>query len=391
MPQSTNLNVSPYYDDFDVNKDFYRVLFRPGYSIQSRELTTLQSILQNQVESIGKNIVKEGSMVVPGEVSYNSSYNYIKLSSFSQGFALSQFIGATLTGETTGVTAKVINTSDETSDDAVTLYVNYVSSGTSNTNRVFQEGEILSTDIVGAPTAVVGITGSTKPTVYRPVGSSAELTQSSAVGKGSAVFVQEGIYFTNGHYVRNATQTLIIDKYSTTPTCRVGFLVQEEVVTPEEDESLNDNAAGYSNYAAPGGHRLKITLTLASREIDSVVESNFIELLRIRDGIIERKIEKKTWSDLEEILARRTYDESGDYIVKNYTVDLKEHKNDGDNNGFYSLDPDDNLYDGLTSEESDDSMVAAISPGKAYVRGYEIENVGTKFRTFPKARDTFVK
>ena len=391
MPQSTNLNVSPYYDDFDVNKDFYRVLFRPGYSIQSRELTTLQSILQNQVESIGKNIVKEGSMVVPGEVSYNSSYNYIKLSSFSQGFALSQFIGATLTGETTGVTAKVINTSDETSDDAVTLYVNYVSSGTSNTNRVFQEGEILSTDIVGAPTAVVGITGSTKPTVYRPVGSSAELTQSSAVGKGSAVFVQEGIYFTNGHYVRNATQTLIIDKYSTTPTCRVGFLVQEEVVTPEEDESLNDNAAGYSNYAAPGGHRLKITLTLASREIDSVVESNFIELLRIRNGIIERKIEKKTWSDLEEILARRTYDESGDYIVKNYTVDLKEHKNDGDNNGFYSLDPDDNLYDGLTSEESDDSMVAAISPGKAYVRGYEIENVGTKFKTLPKARDTFVK
>lgn len=391
MPQSTNLNVSPYYDDFDVNKDFYRVLFRPGYSIQSRELTTLQSILQNQVESIGKNIVKEGSMVVPGEVSYNNSYNYIKISSFSQGFALSQFIGATLTGETTGVTAKVINTSDETSEDAVTLYVNYVSSGTSNTNRVFQEGEILSTDIVGAPTAVVGITGSTKPTVYRPVGSTSELVQNSAVGKGSAVFVQEGIYFTNGHYVRNATQTLIIDKYSTTPTCRVGFLVQEEVITPEEDESLNDNAAGYSNYAAPGGHRLKITLTLASREIDSVVESNFIELLRIRNGIIERKIEKKNWSDLEEILARRTYDESGDYIVKNYTVDLKEHKNNGTNNGFYSLDPEDNLYNGLTSSESDDSMVAAISPGKAYVRGYEIENVGTKFKTISKARDTFVK
>jgi hypothetical protein len=391
MPQSTNLNVSPYYDDFDVNKDFYRVLFRPGYSIQSRELTTLQSILQNQVESIGKSIVKEGSMVVPGEVSYNSSYNYIKLSSFSQGFALSEFIGATLTGETTGVTAKVINASDETSEDAVTLYVNYVSSGTSNTNRVFQEGEILSTDIVGAPTAVVGITGSTKPTVYRPVGSTSELIQNSAVGKGAAVFVQEGIYFTNGHYVRNSTQTLIIDKYSTTPTCRVGFLVQEEVITPEEDQSLNDNAAGYSNYAAPGGHRLKITLTLASREIDSVVESNFIELLRIRNGVIERKIEKKSWSDLEEILARRTYDESGDYIVRNYTVDLKEHKNNGTNNGFYSLDPETNLYNGLTSDESDGSMVAAISPGKAYVRGYEIENVGTKFKTLEKARDTFLK
>ena len=50
MPQETNLNVSPYFDDFDVNKNFYKVLFKPGYPIQARELTTLQSILQNQVE-----------------------------------------------------------------------------------------------------------------------------------------------------------------------------------------------------------------------------------------------------------------------------------------------------------------------------------------------------
>ena len=391
MPQSTNLNVSPYYDDFDVDKDFYRVLFRPGYSIQSRELTTLQSILQNQLESVGKNIVKEGSMVVPGEVSFNNQYNYVKVSSFSQGFSLTQFIGATLTGDTTGVTAKVINISEESSTDAVTLYVNYISSGTSNTNRVFQEGEILTTDIVGSPTAVVGITGSTKPTVYKAVGSSGSLTQNSAVGKGSAVFVQEGIYFTNGHFVRNASQTLIVDKYSTSPTCRVGFLVQEEVVTPDEDLSLNDNAAGYSNFAAPGAHRLKITLTLASREIDAAAESNFIELLRIRNGVIERKIEKRAWSDIEEILARRTYDESGDYIVKNFGLNIKEHQNNGSNNGVYGLDEDTNLYNGLTESESEASIVAAISPGKAYVRGYEIESVGTKYKTFEKARETFVK
>ena len=77
MPQSTNLNVTPYYDDFQSDKDFYRVLFRPGYSIQSRELTTLQSILQNQVESVGKFLIKEGSMVVPGEISFNNKYSYV--------------------------------------------------------------------------------------------------------------------------------------------------------------------------------------------------------------------------------------------------------------------------------------------------------------------------
>ena len=39
MPQKTNLNVNPYYEDFDASKNFYKILFRPGYSIQGRELT----------------------------------------------------------------------------------------------------------------------------------------------------------------------------------------------------------------------------------------------------------------------------------------------------------------------------------------------------------------
>ena len=53
MPQKTNLNVNPYYDDFDKANNFYRVLFKPGYPVQARELTGLQSILQNQIENYG--------------------------------------------------------------------------------------------------------------------------------------------------------------------------------------------------------------------------------------------------------------------------------------------------------------------------------------------------
>ena len=59
MPQKTNLNVNPYYEDFDASKNFYKILFRPGYSIQGRELTQVQSILQNQIESFGKNTFKQ--------------------------------------------------------------------------------------------------------------------------------------------------------------------------------------------------------------------------------------------------------------------------------------------------------------------------------------------
>ena len=65
MPQKTNLNISPYYDDFNKDDNFYKILFKPGYPVQARELTGLQSLLQNQVESFGKHIFKEGSMVIP--------------------------------------------------------------------------------------------------------------------------------------------------------------------------------------------------------------------------------------------------------------------------------------------------------------------------------------
>ena len=36
MAQNTNINVTPYYDDFYKTKNFYRVLFRPGFPIQAR-------------------------------------------------------------------------------------------------------------------------------------------------------------------------------------------------------------------------------------------------------------------------------------------------------------------------------------------------------------------
>jgi hypothetical protein len=84
MPQQTNLNVSPYYDDFDSKKNFYKVLFRPGYSVQTRELTTLQSVLQTQLESYGNYNFKQGELVIPGEVGLNTRLNYVKLSSVSQ-------------------------------------------------------------------------------------------------------------------------------------------------------------------------------------------------------------------------------------------------------------------------------------------------------------------
>ena len=79
MPQQTNFNVSPYYDDFNADKNYYKVLFKPGYPVQARELTTLQSILQNQIEQQGNFTFKEGSIVIPGQINYNNQFNAVKI------------------------------------------------------------------------------------------------------------------------------------------------------------------------------------------------------------------------------------------------------------------------------------------------------------------------
>ena len=45
MPSKTDFNVSPYFDDFSEAKKFHRVMYRPAFAVQARELTTQQSIL----------------------------------------------------------------------------------------------------------------------------------------------------------------------------------------------------------------------------------------------------------------------------------------------------------------------------------------------------------
>ena len=111
MPSPTDFNLSPYYDDFNESKKFHRVLFRPSFAVQGRELTQSQSILQNQIERLSDHVFEQGAMVIPGDVSYDLQYHAVKISSFTDsaavGVTLNDFIGLTLTGATSGVKARV--------------------------------------------------------------------------------------------------------------------------------------------------------------------------------------------------------------------------------------------------------------------------------------------
>mgnify|MGYP003300616557 FL=1 len=338
MPQKTNLNVSPYYEDFDANKNFYKILFRPGFSIQGRELTQVQSILQNQVESFGKYAFKQGELVIPGEVGLNTKLDYVKLSSVSEvavsegndivykKYDISQLIGQQLQGLTSGVKATILATKLSTETSADTLFVNYINSGSSNTETTFRQGETLEVvDGVNTPLLVVGTDGSVLPTsisVTNPDTGEVTSLESPAMGFGSAVKVEEGIYFVNGYFVRNDEELLVIDEYYNKPSAKIGFIIKEEIVTPEEDASLYDNSIGSANYTAPGANRLKISLSLKEFALGAITDKNFIQLLTVSRGLVQSKVSTTDFSVLEQTLARRTFDESGDYVVENFDIDV---------------------------------------------------------------------
>jgi len=79
MGINTDLNVSPYFDDFDETKQFHRVLFKAAIPVQARELTQLQSVLQNQIERFGTNIFKEGTTISGADLYEIEGLSYIKL------------------------------------------------------------------------------------------------------------------------------------------------------------------------------------------------------------------------------------------------------------------------------------------------------------------------
>ena len=382
MPQETNLNVSPYFDDFDKDKNFKKVLFKPGTPVQARELSTLQSILQDQIEQFGVHFFKEGSKVIPGNLTYNPDYQCVQIEStylsVPVSLYLEQLVGKRITGERSGVTAQVISvlTEEESERGIITLYLNYESSSTlDNETETFLDGESLIT--LSNITYGLSVISANEPF--------ANTIASGANQRGSAMSVGEGVYFARGAFVQVANETLILDQYAQRPTYRIGFQVLEEIITSNEDESLNDNAAGFTNFAAPGADRFKISLTLAKKDIDDIVDPDFIEIARVIQGTMQTFVKETNYNLIRDAMAKRTYDESGDYCVDPFEVFMKESLNDQvGNKGLFTdiqTTPDGNV-------PSEDLMIAQVSPGKAYIKGYDIETIAPTLIDVSKARTT---
>ena len=383
MPQNTNLNSSPYFDDFEELKNYQRVLFKPGLPVQSRELTTLQSILQNQIEKFGKHFFKEGSVVIPGQIAYDSDYTAVQIDDSHLGIPVSLYlenlVGKKIKGETSGVTAKVENyiTNRESGKGAYTLYIKYQSSSDTDFSRViFADGEnlLLEEDLNYSLSSI------------RSGASFATTIISNSTATGAAAKIAQGVYFIRGFFVTVADSTVILDQYSNSPSYRVGLLVKEELVTASaSDNDLYDNARGFSNFAAPGADRFKLSTTLIKKSLTDLNDENFVELMRIDNGELQKFVKESNYNLIRDELAKRTFDESGHYYVNPFSVSTKECLNNrvGNDGAFYSSQ--------LTQQgntPTDDLMCLNIGPGKAYVKGYEVETISTTSLDVEKPRTT---
>ena len=383
MPINTDLNKSPYFDDFDVENQYYRVLFKPGFAVQARELIQLQSMLQNQVEQFGDNIFKEGSVIKGCNFTNLDSLQFVKINDALGGTDINplayipkveiETIGGIdveidyvyVLSNAAGLRAAIVQAANGFLADPVnkkTFFINYLN--TIPGQEKFNKGDTLNitlfrykrgtTDEVFAPSDV------TPPTL-----SVISLPSDDAVGDSFGIQSAPGVIFQKGHFIFAGEQTLVVSKYNRVPDgVSVGYKITERNVNALEDAQLFDNANGSANENAPGADRLKLTpelIVVNSETGNSDVE--FFSLIRYQNGNAVTIRDVSQYNVLGEEMARRTYEESGNYVLDNFDVIS------------------DDLVPSGSAAGTPASAHAVLGTGVAYVKGYRVENNAE--RSFP--------
>jgi|TARA_E500000318_G_scaffold111257_1_gene129116 microcystin-dependent protein len=352
---------TPYYDDFDPDKKFLKVLFKPGLPLQAREVSQIQTLLQNQIERFGNHTFKNGSVVLGGAVTASTGF-FVRLNEVLPTATLNNLVGQKIRHtddnnlNTDAVVVGVLEQSTLTNDNYQVLIVNYLTIGR------FEAGNSISTFGLGN----IGVEVS--------VLSENETTASSGSIE-TFVTVEEGIFYVDGYFVKSSPQSVPAFRSDSTTQQRVftetntsiGFNSEKTVVTVDTDPSLRDPSFGFFNFNAPGADRYKINLKLENRGLtgeanaavdayDVVGTENFFELVRVIDGKITKSIKYPEYAELEKTLARRTFDESGNYVVNAFEIEVGSHED-------------------IVGTVDTSKYAIKLSPGKAYVSGYEYESI----------------
>jgi len=347
-----NLFSRTYKDDFADSANYHRVLFNSGRALQARELTQLQTIIQKEMEVFGRNIFKEGANVAPAGITINNRYEFIKLDTSNNTLPVdtSNFIGAEFEGNDSGIKVKCLEVITATATDPATLYVTYTDTtgGTPGDDPVrMTAGEDIIANSIGITLTVQSVNTTANP----------------AIGVGTKVSIDQGHFFTQGHFVYAPKQSQIIGKYTETPTTIIGFKVQQDVVSADDTEALFDNQGATPNRSAPGADRYRIKLILTEQDlVDS--DENFVYFCRIINGNVFDVVQgNNQYAKIEDRMALRTNEIHGNFLVEPFFI---HHEDDSDATFLQTV----------------------VSPGTAYVKGYRAHRDYTTRLRVPRAQDT---
>lgn len=199
-------------------------------------------------------------------------------------------------------------------------------------------------------------TVSVAPTNYDPIGSGYGLT------------VSDGVIYQKGHFVRVDEQLSVVEKYSNTGFDKaVGFYSVETIIDSNADTSLLDNATGTPNYTAPGADRLKITPTLTVLDRDIAEANNeFFSIVDFTQGSPYKQSRQTVYSTIGDVIAERTFEESGNYVLDRFNLTTKAVANTAKNANSF------NIY---------------VDPGVAYINGYKVKTQANYIAPIDKGTD----
>lgn len=305
--------ASKYRDDFDEDKGYQRVIFNNSRALQARELTQLQTIIQESLGRFGRNIFKEGAAISEGGLSINRRFRFIKLNTATYNLPddPDSLVGTSFIAQTSGVTVEVVQVLEASGSDPATIYVNYtntVAATSTSTTISVTPGEEL-----------VQVEGSQRLVVQ-------ELNTSSnpAFGFGTKISAGEADFFTSGFFIHTPMQELILSKYSNSVNKVVGFRVSQDIITADDDNTLYDNQGSLPNFTAPGADRYRIRLTLTTQD-QITAGQTFCYFAQVTDSQITDKVSGLDQYNLvNDLMATRTNDESGDYTVTPFFIRFED-------------------------------------------------------------------
>ena len=353
MVDFTNKTFRETYRDFyDANDGYYRVLYNSGRALQARELIEQQTIIQEEIARFGQNIFKEGAMVNPGGATVNNKLEYIRLTASS--VTTPDLVGVTLTNGT--IEFKVLEIVDPVGLDPETLYVQYTdTSAVTDTTKAARVSSLESLSRVDSVPVTLTVADDSSDPI-------------PASGRATKAYFSAGDFFVQGHFVYLQEGGSFISKYSSTPTADIGFKVQQRIITEGEDSNLYDNQGDVPDRTADGAHRYQIKLIPTTRELfeaEAEPEGNFVFVARVVNGVITREVTTfDAYNRINDLMAQRTKEESGNYVVEKFTA--------------------------IFEEKDANNLNLDVSEGIAYVDGYRLD-IGATDITVPKARDTLEK